>query len=78
VRTQYLIGCDGFGSIVRKTLGIGMQGNDFINRSVNVMFDAPALWDAHDKGKAGRYVIIDESGAWASLRRRPMGPIAGA
>ena len=31
------------------------------------MFSAPALWEAHDKGKAGRYVIIGEEGAWASL-----------
>jgi hypothetical protein len=38
-----------------------------INRSINVMFSAPALWEAHDKGKAGRYVIIGPEGAWASL-----------
>lgn len=67
IRAQYLIGADGFGSTVRKALGIGIRGNEFINRSVNVMFDAPALWERHGKGKAGRYVMIDETGAWASL-----------
>jgi 2-polyprenyl-6-methoxyphenol hydroxylase-like FAD-dependent oxidoreductase len=67
VRAHYLIGCDGFGSTVRKALGIEMRGITMINRSINVMFSAPALWDAHDKGKAGRYVIIGPEGAWASL-----------
>ena len=67
VRAHYLIGCDGFGSTVRKALGIEMHGIAMINRSINVMFSAPALWEAHDKGKAGRYVIIGPEGAWASL-----------
>jgi 2-polyprenyl-6-methoxyphenol hydroxylase-like FAD-dependent oxidoreductase len=67
VRTDYLVGCDGLPSAVRKALGIEMRGVPFINRSVNVMFRTPALWDAHDKGKAGRYVMIGPEGAWASL-----------
>jgi 2-polyprenyl-6-methoxyphenol hydroxylase-like FAD-dependent oxidoreductase len=67
VRAHYLVGCDGFGSTVRKALGIEMRGITMINRSINVMFSAPALWEAHDKGKAGRYVIIGPEGAWASL-----------
>ena len=67
VHAQYLVGCDGFASMVRALLGIEMHGIPIINRSVNVMFRAPALWDAHDKGKAGRYVIIGPEGAWASL-----------
>ena len=64
---RYLIGCDGFASTVRRELGIEVHGISIINRSVNVMFSAPALWEAHDKGKAGRYVIIGDEGAWASL-----------
>src|SRR5262245_25382653 len=67
VRARYLVGCDGFASTVRKMLGIAMHGTDIINRSVNVMFSASELWAAHDKGKAGRYVIIGPEGAWASL-----------
>ena len=67
IRTDYLVGCDGVASAVRKALGIETRGVPFINRSVNVMFRAPALWEQHDKGKAGRYVIIGEEGAWASL-----------
>jgi 2-polyprenyl-6-methoxyphenol hydroxylase-like FAD-dependent oxidoreductase len=67
MRCQYLVGCDGFSSTVRRQLGIEMRGISIINRSVNVMFSTSALWEAHDKGKAGRYVIIDDEGAWASL-----------
>jgi 2-polyprenyl-6-methoxyphenol hydroxylase-like FAD-dependent oxidoreductase len=67
IEAQYLIGCDGFASTVRKALGIEMRGVAIINRSVNVMFSAKALWTTHDKGKAGRYVIIGPEGAWASL-----------
>ncbi|HVV93727.1 MAG TPA: FAD-dependent monooxygenase [Hyphomicrobiales bacterium] len=67
IRAGWLIGCDGFSSTVRKALGIAMEGTPLINRSINVMFRAPALWARHDKGKAGRYVIIGEEGAWGSL-----------
>jgi 2-polyprenyl-6-methoxyphenol hydroxylase-like FAD-dependent oxidoreductase len=65
VRAGFLIGCDGFASTVRRGLGIEVRGISIINRSVNVMFNAPRLVEA--KGKAGRYVIIGEEGAWASL-----------
>jgi 2-polyprenyl-6-methoxyphenol hydroxylase-like FAD-dependent oxidoreductase len=67
IRARYLVGCDGIGSTVRKQLGIEMHGTGMINHSFNVMFKSPQLWTHHDKGKAGRYVIVGEEGAWASL-----------
>lgn len=67
VRAQYLVGCDGIGSTVRKQLGIQMRGIELINHSFNVMFRVKELWNQHDKGKGGRYVIVGEEGAWASL-----------
>ena len=67
IRAQYLVGCDGVGSTVRKQLGFEMHGTGMINHSFNVMFRAPALWEHHDKGKAGRYVIVGDEGSWASL-----------
>jgi 2-polyprenyl-6-methoxyphenol hydroxylase-like FAD-dependent oxidoreductase len=67
LRARHLIGCDGIGSTVRKQLGFEMRGTGMINHSFNVMFKSPALWEHHDKGKAGRYVIVGEEGAWASL-----------
>src|ERR1700710_1672216 len=44
-----------------------MRGVQLINHSFNVMFRSHELWNQHDKGKAGRYVIIGPEGAWASL-----------
>ncbi|HVG52732.1 MAG TPA: FAD-dependent monooxygenase [Xanthobacteraceae bacterium] len=67
VRADYLVGCDGIGSTVRKELGIEMRGTGLINHSFNVMFRVPELWNRHNKGKAGRYVIVGEEGTWASL-----------
>jgi len=67
IRADYLVGCDGIGSTVRKQLDIAMQGIELINHSFNVMFRAKELWSQHDKGKAGRYVIVGPEGAWASL-----------
>ncbi|HWM46051.1 MAG TPA: FAD-dependent monooxygenase [Xanthobacteraceae bacterium] len=67
VRARYLVGCDGIGSMVRKQLGFRMEGVELINHSFNVMFRAKELWSRHDKGIAGRYVIVGPEGAWASL-----------
>jgi 2-polyprenyl-6-methoxyphenol hydroxylase-like FAD-dependent oxidoreductase len=67
VQAEYLVGCDGVGSTVRRQLGIAMQGVELINHSFNVMFRSQQLWTQHDKGRAGRYVIVGPEGAWASL-----------
>jgi 2-polyprenyl-6-methoxyphenol hydroxylase-like FAD-dependent oxidoreductase len=67
VRARYLVGCDGFSSSVRKTLGIEMLGTPFIDRSVNIMLRTPELSAIHNKGNAGRYVLVGPEGPWASL-----------
>src|SRR5262249_50297454 len=36
IEAQYLIGCDGFASTVRKLLGIGTHGIEFIDHSLNI------------------------------------------
>ena len=66
IRAQYLIGCDGATSNVRKQLGIGMDGK-VLSYSANIFFRAPHLWEHHDKGKAERYIVIDEDGTWANF-----------
>jgi 2-polyprenyl-6-methoxyphenol hydroxylase-like FAD-dependent oxidoreductase len=67
VRARYMVACDGFGSYVRKRLGIQVHGVPFINRSVNIMFRTPDLAAIHRKGNAGRYVLVGDEGPWASL-----------
>ena len=67
LQARYLVACDGFASGVRKALGIEMQGDAMLNRSVNIMFRTRSLSSLHDKGNAGRYVVIGPEGPWASL-----------
>ncbi|HEY5898001.1 MAG TPA: FAD-dependent monooxygenase [Burkholderiales bacterium] len=67
LEARYLVACDGFTSGVRKSLGIRMQGDEILNRSVNIMFRTKRLASLHDKGNAGRYVVIGTEGPWASL-----------
>ena len=67
IRARYLVGCDGFTSPVRKSLGIEMSGRPVINRSANIMFRTADLSALHDKGNAGRYVLTGPEGPWASL-----------
>jgi len=67
LKAGYLVACDGFSSGVRQALGIEMQGDAMLNRSVNIMFRTRALSALHDKGNAGRYVVIGTEGPWASL-----------
>jgi 2-polyprenyl-6-methoxyphenol hydroxylase-like FAD-dependent oxidoreductase len=67
IEARYLVGCDGYSSSVRKALGIRMQGDTLLNRAINIMFRTTALSSLHDKGNAGRYVVIGTEGPWASL-----------
>jgi 2-polyprenyl-6-methoxyphenol hydroxylase-like FAD-dependent oxidoreductase len=66
VIADYLVGCDGFQSIVREGLGIGMVGEYFIDRSLNIEFRRPGLSRLHDKGDAGRYICIGSEGTWST------------
>jgi 2-polyprenyl-6-methoxyphenol hydroxylase-like FAD-dependent oxidoreductase len=67
LRAAYVVGCDGYSSTVRRGLGIAMRGDEHLNRAINIMFRTPKLSALHDKGNAGRYVVIGTEGPWASL-----------
>jgi 2-polyprenyl-6-methoxyphenol hydroxylase-like FAD-dependent oxidoreductase len=67
LRAAYVVGCDGYSSTVRRQLGIAMRGDEHLNRAINIMFRTPRLSALHDKGNAGRYVLIGAEGPWASL-----------
>jgi hypothetical protein len=44
-----------------------MRGDEHLNRAINIMFRTPQLSALHDKGDAGRYVLIGTEGPWGSL-----------
>lgn len=67
LRAQYLIGCDGYSSKVRETLGIQMRGALHLDYSMSVYLTIPRLLEQHAIGDAYRYVFVDESGVWCVL-----------
>ena len=66
VAAQYVVGCDGAGSTVRRALGIDYEG-DVLSYSTGIYFRSPGLVARHDKGPAERYMLIGESGTWGNL-----------
>ena len=60
IRADYLVGCDGGGSLVRKTLGIGLTGNEDrmlqLRQSLHV---CEGLFDRIAMGKGRHYHVAD-------------------
>jgi 2-polyprenyl-6-methoxyphenol hydroxylase-like FAD-dependent oxidoreductase len=67
VRAGYLVGCDGFASIVRELLGIAIRGEPHLDWSMTVYLRIPDLFAACDKEKAFRYVFVGPEGTWSFL-----------
>jgi len=65
VRAQYLVGCDGFDSTVRKLLGIEIRGEPHIDWSMTIYLRIPELPSRH--GLAYRYVFVGPEGTWSFL-----------
>ena len=64
VSARYLVGCDGAGGTVRRDLGIALDGQGTIARSVNIFFRSPEFMRMHDKGWARFFRCFDEEGCW--------------
>lgn len=62
VTSRFLIGCDGPGSTVRRSLGIAMHGQRSLDHSVAIFFRSRELATKNDKGAAERYYFIDKGG----------------
>jgi 2-polyprenyl-6-methoxyphenol hydroxylase-like FAD-dependent oxidoreductase len=68
IEADYLVGCDGAASLVRRALGIEMVGEGTIGHPINLFFRAPGLIERCGKRPATFYLGIDETGLWGSLR----------
>jgi 2-polyprenyl-6-methoxyphenol hydroxylase-like FAD-dependent oxidoreductase len=66
VRAQYLVGCDGLASAVRKALGIEFSGTQ-LGFSVSVVVRVEHLEGYHPFGMGERYMFIGPDGTWANL-----------
>ncbi|MBM3531274.1 MAG: 2-polyprenyl-6-methoxyphenol hydroxylase [Alphaproteobacteria bacterium] len=66
---DYLVGCDGAGSLVRRALGIELVGQGTIGHPINLFFRAPVdLIERCGKRPATFFLGIDETGLWGNLR----------
>jgi 2-polyprenyl-6-methoxyphenol hydroxylase-like FAD-dependent oxidoreductase len=73
IESDYLIGCDGGGSRVRRTVGIGLEGNDNVARVMMIHFRSDArdilarfgiAW--HLQSLAGSLVAQDDRDTWTA------------
>ncbi len=68
VAAQYLVGCDGAGSTVRRALGIDLEGKGVLGTAVNMFFRAPNLLETCGKHPGTFFIAVDRHGVWANLR----------
>ncbi|MCW2526424.1 MAG: hypothetical protein JWM76_1284 [Pseudonocardiales bacterium] len=66
VRAQYLVGCDGASSVVRKSVGVDFEGKQ-LDYSVSVMVRIENLEKYHPLGVGERYMFVGTEGTWANL-----------
>jgi 2-polyprenyl-6-methoxyphenol hydroxylase-like FAD-dependent oxidoreductase len=65
---DYLVGCDGAASLVRRSLGIDLVGKGTIGYPINMFFRAPNLLAQSGRKPATFYISVDRGGVWANLR----------
>ncbi|HZD91164.1 MAG TPA: FAD-dependent monooxygenase [Pseudolabrys sp.] len=68
LNADYLVGCDGVASLVRRGLGIELTGKGTIGHPLNLFFRAPDLLQRSGQKPATFFIPIDAGGAWANLR----------
>jgi 2-polyprenyl-6-methoxyphenol hydroxylase-like FAD-dependent oxidoreductase len=60
MRSQYLVGCDGGSSTVRKQLGFKMEGEPHLREMRQALFHCPQLYDVVRAPRARHYHRIDD------------------
>ncbi len=67
VRSQYLVGCDGAGSPIRKALGIPFDLIKQMDFSLSAMLRIDNLRQYHAFGNLERFMFIGPEGTWANM-----------
>ena len=67
ISAAYLVGCDGFDGLVRKTLNTQYEGSGLLSYSLSIFFRSKTLGELHDKGWGRFYRLVDGSGHWSDL-----------
>lgn len=66
LRAQYLVGCDGAASAVRRSLGVAFEGPT-LDYSVSALIEIDHLEQFHAFGQAERFLFLGREGAWSNL-----------
>jgi 2-polyprenyl-6-methoxyphenol hydroxylase-like FAD-dependent oxidoreductase len=67
ITARYIVDCSGTRAVVRRALGIEMEGRKGIDYNVSIFFKVPELWSYHDKGKAALHFFVDAGGITRNL-----------
>jgi 2-polyprenyl-6-methoxyphenol hydroxylase-like FAD-dependent oxidoreductase len=59
LRAEYLVGCDGGASTVRRSQGISLEGNYAEGHNLGVYFRAPSLLERSPYGQASQYWLVN-------------------
>ncbi len=67
IEADYLVACDGANSMVRRALGIGLDGKT-LGHPVHLYFRAPDLLESCGRKPTTFFVTVDRDGAWSNVR----------
>jgi 2-polyprenyl-6-methoxyphenol hydroxylase-like FAD-dependent oxidoreductase len=67
VYADYLVGCDGANSMVRRSLDIGLKG-DTLGYPVHLYFRVPNLLESCGRQPTTFFITVDRHGAWSNVR----------
>jgi hypothetical protein len=67
IEADYLVGCDGANSMVRRALGIGLDGKT-LGHPVHLYFRAPNLLEICGRKPTTFFITIDRGGVWSNVR----------
>ncbi len=67
IEADYLVGCDGANSMVRRSLGIGLNGKT-LGHPVHLYFRAPGLLAVCGRKPTTFFITVDRDGVWSNVR----------
>jgi 2-polyprenyl-6-methoxyphenol hydroxylase-like FAD-dependent oxidoreductase len=67
IEADYLVACDGANSMVRRALGIALEGGA-LGHPMHLYFRAPGLLEACGRKPATFFIHLDRAGVWANVR----------
>jgi len=68
VHAQYVVGCDGATSTIRRALDIGLEGEGILGYPVHLFFAAPDLFERCGREPGVFFLALDRHGLWANIR----------